>query len=70
MSASGFTGFEDGQGFRVRSIRGTQFRIWANTNPKEYLLKGFVMNDNRLKNPDGRNKNIIRRESSSQIIQR
>ena len=69
MSASGFTGFEDGQGFRVRSIRGTQFRIWANTNLKEYLIKGFVMDDNRLKHPDGRNKNIIRRESSSQIIQ-
>ena len=41
-------------GFRVRSIRGTQFRIWANTNLKEYLLKGFVMDDERLKNPDGR----------------
>lgn len=41
-------------GFRVRSIRGTQFRIWANTNLKEYLIKGFVMDDNRLKNPDGR----------------
>ncbi len=56
-------------GFRVRSIRGTQFRIWANTNLKEYLIKGFVMDDNRLKNSDGRNKNIVRRESSSQIIQ-
>lgn len=41
-------------GFRVRSIRGTQFRIWANTNLKEYLVKGFVMDDERLKNPDGR----------------
>ncbi len=41
-------------GFRVRSIRGTQFRIWANTNLKEYLVKGFVMDDQRLKNPDGR----------------
>lgn len=41
-------------GFRVRSIRGTQFRIWANTNLKEYLIKGFVMDDQRLKNPDGR----------------
>lgn len=41
-------------GFRVRSIRGTQFRIWANTNLKEFLVKGFVMDDQRLKNPDGR----------------
>lgn len=41
-------------GFRVRSKRGTQFRIWANKNLKEYLVKGFVMDDKRLKNPDGR----------------
>lgn len=41
-------------GFRVRSIRGTQFRIWANWNLKEYMVKGFVMDDDRLKNPDGR----------------
>lgn len=41
-------------GFRVRSIRGTQFRIWANRNLKEYMVKGFVMDDERLKNPDGR----------------
>jgi len=41
-------------GFRVRSRRGTQFRIWANRNLKEYMVKGFVMDDERLKNPDGR----------------
>ena len=41
-------------GFRVRSKRGTQFRIWANQNLKAYLVKGFVMDDERLKNPDGR----------------
>ncbi len=41
-------------GFRVRSKRGTQFRIWANKHLKEYLVKGFVMDDERLKNPDGR----------------
>jgi len=41
-------------GFRVRSIRGTQFRIWANQNLREYMVKGFVMDDERLKNPDGR----------------
>ncbi|NLH55435.1 MAG: virulence RhuM family protein, partial [Rikenellaceae bacterium] len=41
-------------GFRVRSKRGTQFRIWANKNLKEFMIKGFVMDDERLKNPDGR----------------
>ena len=41
-------------GFRVRSKRGTQFRQWANRNLKEYMIKGFVIDDERLKNPDGR----------------
>ena len=41
-------------GFRVRSVRGTQFRKWANKNLSEFLQKGFVMDDERLKNPDGR----------------
>ena len=41
-------------GFRVRSKRGTQVRIWANQNLQEYIIKGFVMDDERLKNPDGR----------------
>ncbi len=41
-------------GFRVRSKRGTQFRIWANAHLKEYMTKGFTMDDERLKNPDGR----------------
>ena len=41
-------------GFRVRSKRGTQFRQWANRNLKEYMIKGFIMDDERLKNPDGR----------------
>ena len=41
-------------GFRVRSIRGVQFRQWANRNLSEFLRKGFVMDDERLKNPDGR----------------
>lgn len=35
-------------GYRVRSLRGTQFRIWANSVLKEYLIKGFAMNDDRL----------------------
>lgn len=41
-------------GFRVRSPRGTQFRQWANTTLKEYLTKGFILDSDRLKNPDGR----------------
>jgi len=41
-------------GFRVRSKRGTQFRVWANRNLKEYMVKGFVMDDERLKNPEGK----------------
>lgn len=38
-------------GYRVNSIQATQFRIWANSVLKEYLIKGFAMNDERLKNP-------------------
>jgi hypothetical protein len=41
-------------GFRVRSNRGTQFRQWANLNLSSYMIKGFIMDDERLKNPDGR----------------
>jgi hypothetical protein len=41
-------------GYRVRSPRGVQFRRWASTILKEFLLKGFAMDDERLKNPDGR----------------
>ncbi|MEJ7745556.1 MAG: virulence RhuM family protein [Luteimonas sp.] len=40
-------------GYRVRSERGTQFRQWATARLQEYLLKGFVMDDARLKNPPG-----------------
>ncbi len=40
-------------GYRVRSLRGTQFRRWATERLKEYLVKGFVMNDERLKDPGG-----------------
>jgi len=38
-------------GYRVRSTRGTQFRQWATQTLEEYLIKGFVMDDERLKNP-------------------
>ena len=41
-------------GFRVRSHRGTQFRQWATARLGEYLLKGFTMDDERLKNPPGK----------------
>lgn len=41
-------------GYRVRSPRGVQFRRWASTVLKEYLVKGFAIDDERLKNPDGR----------------
>lgn len=40
-------------GYRVRSPRGVQFRQWASTHLKELLRKGFVMDDERLKNPGG-----------------
>lgn len=40
-------------GYRVRSPRGTQFRQWATTHLREYLVKGFVMDDQRLKDPQG-----------------
>ena len=42
-------------GYRVKSLRGTQFRIWANGILKEYLKKGFAMDDDRLKNLGGGN---------------
>ncbi|MGW1454517.1 virulence RhuM family protein [Salegentibacter agarivorans] len=41
-------------GYRVRSKRGIQFRQWATRNLSEFIVKGFVMDDDRLKNPDGR----------------
>lgn len=40
-------------GFRVRSARGTQFRQWATARLEEYLVKGFTMDDARLRNPPG-----------------
>ncbi len=41
-------------GYRVRSLRGTQFRIWATQRLREYIVKGFTMDDERLKNPPGK----------------
>lgn len=42
-------------GYRVKSLRGTRFRIWANTILKEYMIKGFAMNDDLLKKSGGGN---------------
>ena len=42
-------------GYRVKSMRGTQFRIWASSILKEYIQKGFAMNDDLLKNAGGGN---------------
>ncbi|MDR2712779.1 MAG: virulence RhuM family protein [Clostridiales bacterium] len=42
-------------GYRVKSLRGTQFRIWANQILKEYIIKGFAMNDDLLKKAGGGN---------------
>ena len=41
-------------GYRVKSPRGTQFRQWATARLNEYLVKGFTMDDERLKNPPGK----------------
>ena len=42
-------------GYRVKSLRGTQFRIWASSVLKEYMKKGFALDDNRLKRLGGGN---------------
>ena len=41
-------------GYRVRSHRVTQFHQWATTNLRQYLVKGFLVDDDRLKEPSGR----------------
>lgn len=63
-------------GYRVHSLRGTQFRIWANKVLKEYLIKGFAMNDDLLKNAGGGNyfKELLERirdiRSSEKVLYR
>jgi hypothetical protein len=47
-------------GYRVNSKKATQFRIWATKVLKEYILKGFVMDDDRLKNGQYFDKEIIK----------
>jgi len=43
-------------GYRVKSIRGTQFRIWATGRLREYIVKGFTLDDERLKQQGGRSR--------------
>ena len=42
-------------GYRVKSIQGTQFRIWATQRLKEYIVKGFALNDDRFKTGESMN---------------
>ena len=42
-------------GYRVRSVQGTRFRQWATERLKEYIVKGFTMDDERLKGNGGGN---------------
>lgn len=63
-------------GYRVRSMRGTQFRIWATERLREYLVKGFTMDDARLKGQGGGNywKELLERirdiRSSEKVLYR
>lgn len=63
-------------GYRVKSIRGTQFRIWASSVLKEYIIKGFSMDDDRLKGNGGGNywKELLERirdiRSSEKVLYR
>ncbi len=45
-------------GYRIKSLIATRFRIWATQKIKEYIIKGFVMDDERLKNPPVKNSSI------------
>lgn len=48
-------------GYRVKSLRGTQFRIWATERLREYLIKGFAMNDDLLKQGGGYFEELLER---------
>ncbi|MDZ4142024.1 MAG: virulence RhuM family protein [Methylotenera sp.] len=50
-------------GYRVKSVIATRFRIWATQQLKEFIIKGFVMDDERLKNPP-----IIGAQGSSSVV--
>ena len=57
-------------GYRVNSYEATQFRIWAREVLKEYIIKGFVMDDERLKGKKGnmRNSGKFKTKPSSQTL--
>jgi hypothetical protein len=63
-------------GYRVKSLRGTEFRKWATTRLKEYIIKGFAMDDERLKGTSGGNywKELLERirdiRSSEKVLYR
>ncbi|MDR2919772.1 MAG: virulence RhuM family protein [Tannerella sp.] len=61
-------------GYRVKSLRGTQFRIWATERLREYLIKGFTMNDELLKQGSGYYEELLERirdiRSSEKIFYR
>lgn len=61
-------------GYRVKSLRGTQFRIWATERLREYLIKGFTMNDELLKQGGGYFEELLERirdiRSSEKIFYR
>jgi len=48
-------------GYRVKSLRGTQFRIWATERLREYLIKGFTMNDDLLRQSGGYFEELLER---------
>ncbi len=53
-------------GYRVNSLRGTQFRVWATQQLKEFIIKGFVLDDERLKNPQ----NIFGKDYFEQVLEK
>ena len=55
-------------GYRINSIIGTRFRIWATQRLREYIIKGFVMDDERLKNPPVKGSPI--RDYFSEMLER
>lgn len=54
-------------GYRVKSVRGTQFRIWATQRLKEYIIKGFALDDERLKHDTKIAKNYLTEEELKQL---
>ncbi len=55
-------------GYRVKSIRGTHFRIWATERLREYLFKGFTMNDDLLKQGGGYFEELLKHIQSRERI--